>query len=246
MSSRSAVLSIVVSALTTITVFFVLIMGIILMMLQSWDFSMDGTHVKIIKEINIAVDYQLPVTAQLDTEFKVPFQKEINFSLPIQAELDVPIRDIFNVKVDKPITLDLDNRFPIEETVKIKGEMPLETSVDTEIMGIPTRVPIKGVIPLDFDLPLKHKVKIKDKFDLKVISNIPSEIKQNIKVPLELVARGNFSLNEEIPVPIKGALKTRLGVAGSLPCLIVFDIYFDPFKGFVIDQNITVRQSSDE
>ncbi|WP_156906667.1 hypothetical protein [Desulforegula conservatrix] len=243
MPNRSAVLSMVVSALTTIFVFFVLIMGVLLCSLQSWEFSIDGSHLKIAKEINISMDYQLPVTAQLDTEFKVPFQKEINFSLPIQAELDVPIRDIFNVKVDKPIKLDVDNKFPIEETVQIKGQMPLETTVDTEIMGIPTRVPIKGMIPLDFSLPLKHNVRIKDQFDLKVISNIPSEIRQNIKVPLELVAKGNFALNEEIPVPIKGALKTRLGVSGSLPCLIEFDMHFDPLKGFVVDQNITVRQS---
>jgi len=242
-SNRPAVLSVVISAITTIVIFFVIVTGITLYSLQSWNFFMDGSHLKIAKEINIAMDYQLPVTAQLDTEFKVPFQKEINFSLPIQAELDVPIKDIFNVKVDKPITLDVDNRFPIEEIVRIKGQMPLETTVDTEIMGIPTRVPIKGVIPLDFSLPLKHNVRIKDKFDLKVISSIPSEIKQNIKVPLELVAKGNFSLNEEIPVPIKGALNTRLGVSGSLPCIIEFDLHFDPLKGFVIDHNITVRQS---
>lgn len=243
MSNRPVALSIVISALTTILLFFVIITGITLYSLQSWNFSMEGSHLKIAKEINIAMDYQLPVTAQLDTEIKVPFQKEINFSLPIQAELDVPIRDIFDVKVGKPITLDIDNKFPIEEIVQIKGQMPLETTVDTEIMGIPTRVPIKGTIPLDFALPLKHNVRIKDKFNLKVISNIPSEIKQNIKVPLELVAKGNFALNEEIPVPIKGALKTRLGVSGSLPCLIEFDLHFDPLKGFMFDHNITVRQS---
>jgi hypothetical protein len=209
---------------------------------MSWDFSFEGTHLKLSKEINFSVDYQLPVTAQLDTQFKVPFQKEINFSLPIQAELDVPIDDIFNVKVKSPITLDMDNRFPIEEIVKIKGEMPLETNVDTEIMGIPTKVPIKGMIPLDFSIPLKHNVRIKDKFDLKVASSIPSEIKQNITVPLSLVAKGNFALNEEIPVPIKGSLQTRLGISGNVPCLIELDIYFSPLKGFVVDHNITVRQ----
>lgn len=242
MSNRYAVQAVVVSSLTTIAVFFILVTTIILYFMQSWDFSIEGTHLRITKEINLSVDYQLPVTAQLDTEFKVPFQKEINFSLPIQAELDVPIDEIFDVKVKSPVTLDMDNRFPIEEIVRIKGEMPLETNVDTEIMGIPTKVPIKGMIPLDFSIPLKHKVRIKDRFDLRIAGNIPSTIKQNIKVPLSLVAKGNFALNEEIPVPIKGALKTRLGISGNVPCLIELDMHYNPLKGFVVDHNITVRQ----
>lgn len=243
MSNRFTVANAVVSALTTITVLFVIIIGLFLYAIKSWDISVSGSHLKLTKEINISVDYSLPVTAQLDTEFRVPFQKEVNFSLPIKAELDVPIKEVFDVKVKSPIKLDIDNKFPIEETVKIKGQMPLETDVDTEIMGIPTRVPIKGTIPLDFTLPLKHNVKIKDKFNLKVISSIPSEINQNIKVPLDLVARGNFVLNEEIPVPIKGALKTRLGISGAMPCLLEIDLHLDPLKGIVVDHNITVKQA---
>lgn len=242
MSSRFAVVNVVVSAITTITVLLVILSGVFLYSIKSWEMNLSRGHLKLTKEINIAVDYTLPVTAQLDTELKVPFQKEINFSLPIKAELDVPIKDVFDVKVGKAITLDMDNRFPIDETVKIKGEMPLETNVDTEIMGIPTRVPIKGTIPLDFSLPLKHEVRIKDKFKLRVLGSIPSEITQNITVPLDLVARGNFALNEEIPVPIKGALKTRLGISGAMPCLIELDLHYDPFRGMVMDHNITVRQ----
>jgi hypothetical protein len=112
--------------------------------------------------------------------------------------------------------------FHADERLNIKTEFPFETKVTIKILGVNTDVPVKGVIPLNIDIPLKHDFHIKDTLAVKPQGSLPFPINSVFDVPLDFMLHGKVPIDGMLAAPIKDKFNTDVILKDRLPITLEF------------------------
>ncbi|KQC06012.1 MAG: hypothetical protein APR62_08745 [Smithella sp. SDB] len=190
--------------------------------------------------ITATVDSSLPVSASIDHTFHIPIKNEFDYAVPVKTVIKLPVNQKFNIAFDKPLNIPIDHVFHVDEKINVKTEFPFETKVTIKILGVNTDVPVKGVIPLNMVIPLKHDFHIKDTLAVKPQEALPFPINSIFDVPLDFVLRGKVPIDGMMTVPIKDKVNADVILRDKLPVTLQFSSFFDQKK--VIESD-NVKQS---
>jgi len=116
---------------------------------------------------------------QIRAHFKGLLEDRI---VPVTVEIDeriaVRCEDELQVRVDLSTMIDLDSDMEITAQLPIRAQMPLDTTIQTSVLGVgKISIPIKGMVPLDFMLPIDGKLRIK-------AAGVPISINELSKIQL--------------------------------------------------------------
>jgi hypothetical protein len=201
-------------------------------------YELTANHLRFKKRINIQVNTKVPISSEIDTVFEIPVKKSVMFNLPIQGKINVSLDEPFVIPVKGPIQVDLDHGFRIKKEIGIKTSLTIDQAVKTELFGVETLIPVKATVPIDLNLPFDEIIRIDDNFSLVATAPLTCQIKHDIVVPLNFMAKTAFEINETIPIPIKTEVKTGIKLMGDLPCYLYLDIFWDKTKGFSFEHSI--------
>ena len=190
--------------------------------------------------ITVSVDSSIPVSTSIDHTFHIPIKNEFDYAVPVKTVVKVPVNQKFNVTFDKPLNIPIDHVFRVDEKLNIKTEFPFETKVTIKILGVNTDVPVKGVIPLNLVIPLKHDFHIKDTLAVKPQESLPFPINSVFDVPLDFMLHGKIPIEGTISVPIKDKFNADVILKERLPITLEFSSFFDQ-KKMVKSDNINKR-----
>lgn len=190
--------------------------------------------------ITATVDSSLPVSASVDHTFHIPIKNEFDYAVPVKTVVKLPVNQKFNITFDKPLDIPIDHVFHVDEKINVKTEFPFETKVNIKILGVSTEVPVKGVIPLNVVIPLKHDFHIKDTMAIKPREALPVPVNSVFDVPLDFVLRGKVPVEGMISVPIKDNFDADVMLKDKLPVTLQFSSFFDQKK--VIESD-NIKQS---
>lgn len=202
-------------------------------------FTADGIQIK--RQINLQVNTHMPISSTLDTTLQVPIKETVAINLPIKGNIKVGIDEPFDIPVNAPIHVALDHEFRIQKDLAIKSELFLDQYVKTKLLGIDTRIPIQGAVPIDVILPFDEKIRINDDFSLTSTKPLNCQIKHDFDIPLNLTVKTQFVVDEVVPVPIKTDIKTGIRLTGNLPCFLYLNIAWDREKGLLVEHSIKLE-----
>lgn len=187
--------------------------------------------------ITASVDSSLPVTASVDHTFQIPIKNNFDYAVPVKTVVSLPVNQKFNITFDKPLNIPIDHVFHVDEKLNVKTEFPFETKVTVKILGVNTDVPVKGVIPLNLVIPLKHDFHIKDTLAIKPQEALPFPINSVFDVPLDFVLKGKVPIEGMISVPIKDKFNADVILRDKLPVTLQFSSFFD-HKNLIESDNV--------
>lgn len=177
--------------------------------------------------VTASADSNIPVSASIDQVLSVPVKKDIHFSYPLKTAINVPVNHTFYVPFDKPINIPIDHVFRVDENIRFKSEVPFETTVNIKIFGMNKEVPVKGTIPLDMVIPIKHDFHIQDTIAVKSKNPIPFPMKYTFDVPVDIMLKGDIPIDEVISVPIKSQINADVMLKKKFPVTVEFSAFFD-------------------
>lgn len=193
--------------------------------------------------ITASVDSSLPVSASIDHTFHVPIKKEFDYAVPVKTVVKLPVNQKFNVTFDKPLNVPIDHVFHIDEKVNIKTDFPLDTKVTVKVFGINTNVPVKGIIPLDIMVPLRHDFRIRGTLAIKPEEALSFPVNSVFDVPLDFMLKGKVPVEGTISIPIKDKFNADVMLRDKLPVTLQFSSFFGQ-KKFIgsdkVEQSIPV------
>ncbi|KFZ44524.1 hypothetical protein DS62_00540 [Smithella sp. SC_K08D17] len=190
--------------------------------------------------ITASVDSSIPASASIDHTFHIPIKNEFDYAVPVKTVVKVPVNQKFNVTFDKPLNIPIDHVFRMDEKLNIKTEFPFETKVTIKILGVNIDVPVKGVMPLNLVIPLKHDFHIKDTLAVKLQESLPVPINSVFDVPLDFVLHGKTPIDGMLSVPIKDTVNVDVILRDKLPVTLQFSSFFDQ-KKVIESDNINKR-----
>jgi hypothetical protein len=177
--------------------------------------------------IKASVDSSIPVSASIDHTFHIPIKNEFDYAVPVKTVIKLPVNQKFYVTFDKPLNIPIDHVFHVDENIDLKTEIPFETKVTIKIFGINKDVPVKGVIPLNMVIPIKHDFRIKDTLAVKPKESLPFPINSIFDVPVDFMLHGKVPIDGMISVPIKDKFNADVILRERLPITLEFSSFFD-------------------
>jgi hypothetical protein len=143
-----------------------------------------------------------------------PQQVEVRLpeDLPVQVEVapqdpdsaaDVPMQS-FPVRVNDTFrtVVRVDTRVPVRMRVPFRGEvpvnldLPINTRVKTRVLGLPLEVPVEGVIPLRFSLPVDMVIPIDQVIPMKFDLPVRTHIDQTVRVQVQTRQTARIHLHD--------------------------------------------------
>jgi len=199
---------------------FMILQNVVLMVLLQWDplkyyslqLSLDSDAILDIKD-------EIPVVIDLDERIPVRLDEKLTLEVPINQEVQVRVREKVRVPVDVTAHVPIDEEVDVEAMVPIKTTIDVDTKIQTTIMGAPVKIPIKVQLPLDVEVPISCKARIKmDDFQVHVKETFELGLDEPISVHMDTILKTEISLANEIEVPLKLNLKTlvRLDQKGPI------------------------------
>jgi len=198
-------------------------------------------HIIIRQRINFKLDHKIPINTAINTKLDIPIKEKISLSLPIKGVFDVNIDEPFEIPVIGPIHVAMDHGFHIQKEIPVNSEIAINQTVKTRLMGFDTEIPIKGTIPINLNIPVDEKIQLTEQFSLTATKPLNCQITKDFHIPIDLVAKTQFAIDENIPVPINAQISTGIHLKGELPCYLYIDIYLDKKRGLVVDHVIQVK-----
>lgn len=176
------------------------------------------------------------VKMPIEQEVEFPFKHDLRIKFPFKDVLSIPLKHKFKIDLDEPITILIDHTFPINETVHLNTVFPIDTKTSVNIFGIKKDIGIKGNIPVDYHVPIKHDFHYQDKISFISPEPIIIPIDNVFDIPLDIVLDVNLPIDMSLKVPLKIDFDTEFFLEQKIPVLIEFDISFNPLKGIEITQ----------
>jgi len=180
--------------------------------------------------ITVSVDSSIPVSASIDHTFHIPIKNEFDYAVPVKTVIKLPVDKEFKVTFDKPLNIPIDHVFHVDEKINVKTEFPFETKLAIKILGVNMNVPVKGVIPLNMVIPLKHDFHIKDTLAVKPQAALPVPVNSIFDVPVDFILRGKLPIDGMMSVPIKDKVNADVMLRDKLPVTLQFSSFFDQKK----------------
>gem|GEM_PF-6194625 len=183
-----------------------------------------GVHVNLNKTMDIAVAGTLPLKARFKHDFPIQLDTQIPIRVPVSEVLRIPINETFEVPIEKEISVRLDQPIHVRDTIRVRAQVPLDTVVETKVMGVTMRVPVKGTIPLDFNLPLDQMLSVQGNVKVDLAETLPIHIRHEVTAPIDFVVKGSIPLDQEIRVPIDTELDCAVDIPKAFPIRMDLDI----------------------
>lgn len=169
------------------------------------------------KPMGVTINGDFAASATFDHSFSVPLDAEVPVRLPVKSVLKVPIFESFQVGLDKPFAVSMSEPLHLEENIRVKGDMPVDTVVEAKVLGVTAKVPIRGVIPVNFVFPLKQDIRLPESLSLTIVKPLAVEIQKVVEAPIDFVVEGKLPLRQDIRVPLKEAIPCRVKIDQELP-----------------------------
>ncbi|MEW5736301.1 MAG: hypothetical protein AB1921_15755 [Thermodesulfobacteriota bacterium] len=169
------------------------------------------------KPMQVAIAKDFDVSASFNHSFSVPLSTNIPVRLPVKTVLKVPIFENFQVGLNKPFAVSLKGPLHLEENIRVTGDLPIETVVEAKVLGVATKVPIRGVVPVNFVFPLKQDFRMPESIPLTIVEPLPVDIEKVVEAPIDFVVEGNLPLRQDITVPLREAIPCKVRVNEVLP-----------------------------
>ena len=104
--------------------------------------------------------------------------RKLSLPVSVDQKLDVDIAGPIEIPIELKADVELLEDIEIEATVPVKARVPLNADIETDIFKIGVvSLPIRAEIPIDFELPLKTRVRV-------VGGKLPVKIKEEASVNL--------------------------------------------------------------
>ncbi len=206
--------------------------------------NLNSSHYKFKRTIDISINTEFSINAALDTIVSLPFEKDIKYKIPFDTTLNIPLDTTLDVPLSKPVKVVVDHDFRIDQDFYIKSKLPIDTTVETQVMGVNTELPVKGEIPIDISFPLNDYIKVDEELLCNTSDPISCTIKQSIDVPVKHMIEGVLPIRDTISIPLKFDLPAKIFIQDKIPCLVEFDVYFDLENGIRLEQPKGIADSS--
>lgn len=188
-------------------------------------FTLDG------KAMRVAVKGRVPVKAHFAHQFPVRLDTVIPIDLPVSSLLSVPVRETLEVGLKQTIQVPLDQPVRVRDAIRVQGRIPVDTAIETEILGVTTHLPVRGVIPLDFELPLDQELRVTGIVDVKLPETLSIDIDQRLKVPLNFKVESTMHLRKDVSVAMGMDLDGEVTLPESFPTDIDLELHLADLVG---------------
>jgi len=178
------------------------------------------------KVITASVDSSFPVSATIDQVSQIPIKENFQYSVPVKTVIKAPVNQKIIVPFDKPLNIPIDHVFRLDEKINVKTDFPFETKVTIKMFGVNKDVPVKGVIPLNIVIPLKHDIHIKDTLAVTPQESITFPINSIFEVPVDFTLKGEAPIDRTISVPIKDKFNADVMLKDRIPVTLEFGSFF--------------------
>ncbi|MBI9075342.1 MAG: hypothetical protein JEZ02_08025 [Desulfatibacillum sp.] len=165
--------------------------------------------------ITFAKDFQLDAT--IDHEFPIKLDTEIPVQFPVTSVVRIPIKETFMIPLDQTFSVMVNKPFRLKDTVRVRAQVPIDIEVETKVLGVTMTVPVKGVLPLDIDVPLDQEIQIPGEIMVMLQKPLPVSIDQTVEAPLNFTVNGIMPLDTTILAPVRGVLDCGISIKESVP-----------------------------
>ena len=163
--------------------------------LAGWVWRHLGAELALRDQIaQVAITQALPIDVQLQQGLELRVDGRVDTSVPVNQVVRVPLRENLDVTVDFDGAVDVDLDVPFQTMVRVDEMMPLEAVLDVKIMGVWTKLPIRGVLPIRLNVPVNTVVPVRQSLPLRFSQPARVALDQTLSVPL------NTHINTTVPL----------------------------------------------
>jgi len=167
--------------------------------------------------INAQIAGSIPVRADINETFHIPFKSNLPIRVPIKQDLLVPFDNIITVPVEVDTYIPLDLTVHFETEIPVNSSVPIDTNVQTRVLGVPVSVPVKGQLPIRLVIPVEKDIPIHETLRLKFNSPVKAHLKNVFRVPIDTMVSSDIALDQKLTIPIKTSIDVRASLEGQLP-----------------------------
>lgn len=149
----------------------------------------------------VAITQALPIDVQLQDGLELLVDGEVETTVPVNQVIRVPLQETLDVNVDFDGAVDVNLDVPFQTMVRVDEMMPLEAVLDVKIMGVWTKLPIRGVLPIRLNVPVNTVVPVRQSLPLRFTQPARVALDQDISVPLNTRIKTSVPLHSVLQVP---------------------------------------------
>lgn len=179
-----------------------LVTFVLTLVLAGWVWRHLGAELALRDQIaQVAITQALPIDVQLQQGLELLVDGTVDTTVPVKQVLTVPLQETLDVSVDFDGAVDVNLDVPFQTMVKVDEMMPLEAVLDVKIMGVWTKLPIRGVLPIRLNVPVNTVVPVRQSLPLSFTKPVQVALDQQISVPLDTRIRTSVPLHSVLQVP---------------------------------------------
>tara|TARA_B100000676_G_C18075491_1_gene847351 strand:- start:2021 stop:2785 length:765 start_codon:yes stop_codon:yes gene_type:complete len=179
-----------------------LVTFVLTLVLAGWVWRHLGAELALRDQIaQVAITQALPIDVQLQEGLELLVDGTVDTTVPVKQVLTVPLQETLDVSVDFDGAVDVNLDVPFQTMVKVDEMMPLEAVLDVKIMGVWTKLPIRGVLPIRLNVPVNTVVPVRQSLPLSFTKPVQVALDQQISVPLDTRIRTSVPLHSVLQVP---------------------------------------------
>lgn len=160
---------------------------------------------EVLDRLNISIDETIKT--------KVPVDQMI--TIPIKGELDLELH------FDGSVPLELN--IPVKESIRLKQNVVLDTVIEATMLGDLQKLPVRGIIPIDEEIPLDITVPVRKNVHLTFTAPVTAKIDQMVTVPLKTTIDADVPIDATFNVPVLNKMKGRIDFPDTPTRIIVRD-----------------------
>ena len=153
--------------------------------LAGWVWRHLGAELALRDQIaQVAITQALPIDVQLQQGLELRVDGSVETTVPVNQVVQVPLQETLDVTVDFDGAVDVNLDVPFQTMVRVDEMMPLEAVLDVKIMGVWTKLPIRGVLPIRLNVPVNAVVPVRQSLPLAFSQPARVALDQTLSVPL--------------------------------------------------------------
>ena len=170
--------------------------------LAGWVWRHLGAELALRDQIaQVAITQALPIDVQLQEGLQLLVDGNVETRVPVNQVVQVPLQETLDVTVDFDGAVDVNLDVPFQTMVRVDEMMPLEAVLDVKIMGVWTKLPIRGVLPIRLNVPVNTVVPVRQSLPLAFSQPARVALDQTLSVPLNTHINTTVPLHSVLNVP---------------------------------------------
>lgn len=182
--------------------------------------------------IDVPLEMNIPVS--LDTEVWMDEELELKFDLPINVTLTPEELGLKGLKIP------FNEALYIEDELAVDFEVMMDTKIQTRVLGIPMKIPAKGLIPIKTTIPIKQALNVKDTITL---TPMDYSVDFNAVLPVDATVpiQQMVSIEGGLIVPVNQLVAIPLKKVITAPVLNDFDATVKVNNAVSVDFNSELK-----